>query len=64
MSDMNGTKQILHYNGDFPSFLEVVKKLPHIGGSLLWKDGKGIFVEPDLTKELAVDISTLKLLKE
>lgn len=49
MYDMwkRGITQQLIFTADFVSFIEKVKALHSKGGSLIWRDGVGMFVAPD-----------------
>lgn len=58
---MEGVRQYLSFNGDPVEFVERVKAMRARGGSLLFKDGHGIFVEPDLSRKINIDIDTLKV---
>jgi len=63
---MDGIKHKLSFSGDpVQSLREVIKAEPK-GGSWFWKldDRIGMFIEPDLSRKLKVDIETFEIIYE
>lgn len=58
---MKGVLTHMTYHGDFVSFIEKVKALNAIGGTWFYRNGVGVFIEPDLSCKIRVDIETLEV---
>lgn len=57
---MNGLVKKVEYEGDWAGFFALAQKTLKLGGSLLYwpTEKKGLIVEPDGTKHLAVNLKT------
>lgn len=57
-----GAIQVFRFKGGFPEFFEKVRLLNAVGGGFAYKNGFGVFVEPDLTERLHIDMETLEII--
>lgn len=60
---MKGVKQQLQFSGSPTEFFEKIQLLKPIGGGFCYyPDGKGIFIEPDLSEKMALRIEKMEII--